>query len=267
MSALQSARQTLDRAAASDPQLPRHVAVIMDGNRRWAVRNGKPVQAGHRAGVENIRMAVRVCSDRGIAYLTCFAFSTENWKRTREEIDGLWSLAVEFLRSDLPELVRRGVRVRIIGDRSRLPGIVRQAAGAAERATSGNRGLCLTLALNYGARQEIVAAARALCAEVAAGRLRPQDVDESIFAAHLETADVPDPDLLIRTSGEQRLSNFLLWQIAYSEIWVTEVCWPEFTEADLVAALEDYARRQRRFGGGHSEDRGSAPAAGPGTAE
>lgn len=259
MSALQFARQTLQWAPASGRLLPRHVAVIMDGNRRWAIRNGKPVQAGHRAGVENIRMAVRVCSDRGIGYLTCFAFSTENWKRTHEEIDGLWSLAVEFLRSDLPELTRRGVRVRIIGDRNRLPGIVRQAAAAAERATASNRGMCLTLALNYGARQEIVAAARALCADVAAGRLAAADVDEECFAARLETAGVPDPDLLIRTSGEQRLSNFLLWQIAYSELWVTDVCWPEFSEADLVSALTEYGRRQRRFGGGSSEDPGVAP--------
>ena len=259
MSALQSARQRLDLATDPGRQLPRHVAVIMDGNRRWAARNGKPVQAGHRAGVENIRMAVRVCSDLGIAYLTCFAFSTENWKRTREEIDALWSLAVEFLHSDLPELIRRGVRVRIIGDRGRLPVIVRQAAAAAERATAGNQGLCLTLALNYGARQEIVAAARALCAEAASGRLDPRDVDEAAFASHLQTVGIPDPDLLIRTSGEQRLSNFLLWQIAYSEIWVTDVCWPEFSEADLTSALDEYARRQRRFGGGGGR---GAPAAG-----
>jgi len=229
--------------------LPPHVAVIMDGNRRWARRNGRTDHAGHRAGVENLRMAVRTCSDLGIAYLTCYAFSTENWKREAHEVEGLWSLALEFLRTELPDLIARGVRVRVIGDRRRLPLLVRQAVGTAEAATGRNRGLQLTLAMNYGSRQEIVGAARALAAEVAAGRLRAEDVDEQAFAAHLAMAGLPDPDLLIRTGGEIRVSNFLLWQIAYSEIWVTPLCWPEFGRADLVAALEDYRRRQRRFGG------------------
>jgi undecaprenyl diphosphate synthase len=250
---MRTAAETLERARLDASRLPRHVAVIMDGNRRWARRQGKPVLAGHRAGVENLRMVVRVLSDLGIPYLTCFAFSTENWKRSAEEVEGLWGLALEFLRTELPELVRRGVRVRVIGDRSRLPALVQNAAAVAERATASSRGLCLTLALNYGGRQEIVAAARALCADVAAGRLRPEQVDEATFAARLQTAGLPDPDLLIRTSGEQRLSNFLLWQLAYSEIWVTAACWPEFREADLLAALEDYGRRKRRFGGSDDE--------------
>ncbi len=233
--------------------LPRHVAIIMDGNRRWATRQGKPAAAGHRAGVENVRMAVRVCSDLGIAYLTCYAFSTENWKRASTEIEGLWSLLIEFLASDLPDLVRRHVRLRVIGDRQGLPLLVRQAVASAEAATSGGRGLQFVLALNYGSRQEIVAAARALCQDVAAGRLGPAQVDERALESRLSTAGMPDPDLVIRTSGEQRLSNFLLWQVAYSEFWVSEACWPEFREQDLRAALEDYRRRHRRFGGSGEE--------------
>ena len=242
--------------------LPRHVAVIMDGNRRWARRHGTDTDAGHRAGVVSLRGVVRVCSDLGIGYLTCYAFSTENWKRSRNEVDGLWALALEFLRSELPELVRRGVRVRVIGDRRGLPLLVRQAAAAAEAATARNGGLVLTLALNYGARQEIAAAARALCADVAAGRLRPEAVDEATLAARLETAGMPDPDLLIRTSGERRISNFLLWQIAYSEIWLTDALWPDFGEAELRNAIEDYRRRDRRFGGGAPEAAGPQPASG-----
>ena len=253
-------------AASHAPQgdpggaLPRHVAIIMDGNRRWARQHGSDTDTGHRAGVVSLRGIVRVCSRLGIGYLTCYALSTENWKRSEGEVNGLWSLASEFLRTELPELIRQGVRVRIIGDRRRLPLLVRQAAAAAEAATAGNRGLVLTLALNYGARQEIVSAARALCGAVAAGRLRPEDVDADAFAAHLETAGLPDPDLLIRTSGERRISNFLLWQIAYSEIWMTDALWPDFGEADLLAALEDYRRRDRRFGGGPAA---GAPGGGP----
>jgi undecaprenyl diphosphate synthase len=245
-------------APAGGGPLPRHVAVIMDGNRRWAQQRGADTDAGHRAGVISLRGVVRVCSDLGIGYLTCYAFSTENWKRSSREVEGLWTLALEFLRTELPELIRRGVRVRVIGDRAGLPPLVRQAAAAAETATARNRGLVLTLALNYGARQEITAAARALCAEVAAGRLRPEDVDESSVAAHLATAGMPDPDLLIRTSGEHRVSNFLLWQIAYSEIWLTDALWPDFGEAELRRALDDYRRRDRRFGGGAPEAAGGS---------
>jgi len=234
----------------ADRGLPRHVAIIMDGNRRWARREGRSDHAGHRAGVLSLRTAVRTCANLGIGYLTCYAFSTENWKRSADEVDGLWALAVEFLRSELPDLVRRDVRVRVIGDRQRLPAIVRQAAAAAEAGTARNRGLGLTLALNYGARQEIIHAVRSLCAEAAAGRLRPEEVDEAALEARLGTAGLPDPDLLIRTSGELRISNFLLWQIAYSEIWMTSALWPEFGEAELLAALQDYRRRDRRFGGG-----------------
>ncbi len=236
-------------AAVQGGDLPRHVAIIMDGNRRWARRSGRPDHAGHRAGVENLRMAVRTCSDLGIGYLTCYAFSTENWKRSRDEVEGLWSLALEFLRTELSELVARSVCVRVIGDRPGLPLLVRQAVNTAEAATGRNRGLCLTMAMNYGSRQEILGAVRALCSEAAAGRLRPEDVSEAAFQARLSTAGLPDPDLLIRTSGEMRISNFLLWQIAYSEIFVTPLCWPEFGRQDLLAALEEYRRRQRRFGG------------------
>jgi undecaprenyl diphosphate synthase len=241
-------------ASARGTGLPRHIAIIMDGNRRWARREGKSDTAGHRAGVVSLRTAVRLCSDLGVEYLTCYAFSTENWKRSAGEVEGLWALALEFLRSELPELVRQHVRVRVIGDRARLPLLVRQAAQAAESATGGSRGLGLTLALSYGARWEIALAARALCRDVASGALRPDDVDEEALAARLETAGMPDPDLLIRTGGEQRVSNFLLWQIAYSEIWVTPALWPDFGEAELREALEAYRRRDRRFGGGPGGD-------------
>ena len=240
---------SLPADASSLSPLPGHVAIIMDGNRRWARQHGCSDHAGHRAGVEKLRVAVRTCSDLGIKYLTCYAFSTENWKRSRDEVEGLWSLALEFLRTELSELVARSVCVRVIGDRPGLPLLVRQAVNTAEAATGRNRGLCLTMAMNYGSRQEILGAVRALCSEAAAGRLRPEDVSEAAFQARLSTAGLPDPDLLIRTSGEMRISNFLLWQIAYSEIFVTPLCWPEFGRQDLLAALEEYRRRQRRFGG------------------
>lgn len=240
---------SLPADASSLSPLPGHVAIIMDGNRRWAQRQGQAPIAGHRAGVENVRMAVRLCSDLGIRYLTCYAFSTENWKRSNQEVEGLWRLLIEFLSSDLPELIGRAVRLRVIGDRAGLPLFVRQAVASAEAATARGRGLTLVLALNYGSRQEIVAAVRALCQEVAAGRLRPDQVDAAQLEAHLTTAGIPDPDLVIRTSGEQRLSNFLLWQVAYSELWVTPALWPEFTRQDFLTALEDYRKRQRRFGG------------------
>jgi undecaprenyl diphosphate synthase len=230
-------------------EIPRHIAIIMDGNRRWAQRHGVDPAAGHRAGVENVRVAVRTCSDAGVSFLTLYAFSTENWKRGPEEVQSLWQLAVEFLHRELPELIARGVRVRVIGDRGKLPLPVRQAARAAEVATARNRGLQLILAMNYGSRQEIVDAARALCAEVAQGRLRPEDVNEEAFARHLWTAGIPDPDLVIRTSGEQRISNFLLWQIAYSELWTTDTCWPDFSRDELLAAMAAYGARRRRFGG------------------
>lgn len=241
--------------------VPRHVAIIMDGNRRWAREHGATPALGHRAGVENVRVAVRTCSDAGVEFLTLYAFSTENWKRSGDEVESLWSLAVEFLHTELPELLARRVRVRVIGRRAELPASVRQAARVAEAATRGNRGLQLVLALNYGARQEIVEAARALCREVAAGRLRPEDVDEACFARNLWTAGVPDPDLLIRTSGEQRVSNFLLWQIAYSEIWTTSTCWPEFTRTELLQALAAYASRRRRYGGSDPPGTGTGTAA------
>ena len=235
--------------ATSPGDIPRHLAIIMAGNRRWAAQRGVGPAAGHRAGVENMRVAVRTCSDIGVRFLTLYAFSTENWKRSADEVQSLWSLAVEFLQAELPELVTRGVRVRVIGQRAELPLSVRQAARAAEVATSLNRGLQLILAMNYGSRQEIVDAARALCTAVATGRLRPEDVNEEAFARKLWTAGVPDPDLVIRTSGEQRISNFLLWQIAYSELWTTSTYWPDFTREELLQAVAAYGSRQRRYGG------------------
>jgi undecaprenyl diphosphate synthase len=245
--------------AAGLAVVPRHVAIIMDGNRRWARQHGTSVAAGHRAGVENVRVAVRTCADVGVEFLTLYAFSTENWKRGREEVDSLWALAVEFLHAELPELLREGVRVRVIGRREELPPAVRRAAHLAETATRHNRRLHLVLAMNYGARQEIVAAARSLASACASGRLRPEDIDERAFADALWTRGLPDPDLVIRTSGEQRVSNFLLWQIAYSELWTTKTCWPDFSREELLAALRDYASRRRRFGGSDEDATPSAP--------
>jgi undecaprenyl diphosphate synthase len=230
-------------------RLPAHVAIIMDGNGRWAQRQGLPRSAGHRAGVRPVREVVQTCGELGIPVLTLYAFSTENWKRPRPEVDLLMDLCVEVLDREVAELHAKGVRLRGIGRRAGLPAAVRQALERAEARTAANRGLQLVLALNYGGRQEVVDAVRRLAADVQAGRLRPDDIDEARLAAAMDTAGLPEPDLLIRCGGEMRLSNFLLWECAYSEFLVTPVPWPEFGRADLLAALAEFQRRQRRFGG------------------
>jgi len=233
-----------------DPRrLPRHVAIIMDGNGRWALRQGLPRVAGHRAGVETLRAIVETCVEAGIEVLTVYAFSTENWKRPQEEVNALMDLLVEYLRKELPELKRNGVRVRAIGDIAPLPLAAQQELLRAQAETAEERKLVLNIAVNYGGRAELVRAARLLATEVLAGSLRPEEIDEDTFAKFLYTAGLPDPDLIIRPSGEMRLSNFLLWQSAYSELWITSTLWPDFMPADLWAAIAGYQRRHRRFGG------------------
>jgi len=228
--------------------LPRHIAIIMDGNGRWAQARGLPRIAGHRQGAEAVRRTVRAAGELGIPYLTLFGFSSENWKRPLTEIDDLMGLLRHYLRGEIAELHRNGVRLRVIGDRERLaPDIVTLIANA-EELTRENSGVNLTIALSYGGRAEIVAAVRMLAAKAAAGELPADEIDEAVISRHLFTADIPDPDLLIRTSGEQRISNFLLWQCAYSELVFTKTLWPDFGRADLEQAIADFGCRERRYG-------------------
>jgi len=228
--------------------LPRHIAIIMDGNGRWAKARGLPRAQGHRAGAESVRDAVETCTQLGIEYLTLYAFSSENWKRPQKEIDALMKLLERFLRDKLPEMLKKNVRFHTIGQIEKLPQKCRDQIQRATESTRHNTGLNLILALSYGAREEIVDAARALAVKVANGEIDPDSIDDSLFASHLYTADIPDPDLLIRTSGECRISNFLLWQISYSEIVISQKNWPDFRDADLRDAVKEYAKRHRRFG-------------------
>ena len=228
---------------------PRHVAIIMDGNGRWAAKRGLPRLAGHRAGAKAVREVIAAAIELEIAYLTIYSFSSENWTRPKDEVFGLMKLFVEVLERELENLERMHVRVLVIGELDDVPS---ETAGAFRRCverTAGNSGLTLVVALNYGGRAEIVAAAHSLAVDAAEGRIRPEEVDDELFASRLETVDIPDPDLVIRTSGEMRVSNFLLWQIAYSELWVTSVLWPDFGRADLLRAVVDFQKRTRRFGG------------------
>lgn len=236
-------------AEAQAAKGPRHVAIIMDGNGRWARRRGLPRTFGHRAGVEALREVVRAAPDQGIEVLTVYAFSTENWRRPKAEVDELMRLLVEFIDRDLPDLVREGARVRIIGDRNGLPADAQAAIVRAESATAGNARMELVIALNYGSRQEMVEAARRLAGRVATGELAPADIDEAAVAAELWTAGLPDVDLLIRSGGERRLSNFLLWQCVYAELYFSDVLWPDFRPQHLTEAIAYYRTRERRFGG------------------
>jgi undecaprenyl diphosphate synthase len=238
-------------AEAIDPdRLPAHIAIIMDGNGRWARRRSLPRIAGHRAGVEPVRITVETCARVGIKALTLYAFSVENWKRPRTEVEALWRLLRIYLRRELPEMLENDIRFEAIGRLDALPGFVQQELEAAREATSRNRGLQVNLAINYGGRAELVDAVNALIAEARAeGRLDRLEITEQAIARRLYTSGLPDPDLLIRTSGEMRISNFLLWQIAYAELYVTETLWPDFRRSDLLKALIDYQKRDRRFGG------------------
>jgi undecaprenyl diphosphate synthase len=227
---------------------PRHVAIIMDGNGRWAKARGLPRAAGHRQGAEAVRRAVEAAQELGIAYLTLYAFSSENWKRPRTEVDDLMGLLRLYLRRELAELHANNVRLRFIGDRDQLSRDLVALIDEAEGKTAGNTGLTLVVAINYGSQHEIIEAARALAAEAAAGRLEVDDITEESFASRLQTRDIPDPDLLIRTSGEQRLSNFLLWQSAYAELVFLDLLWPDFNKGSLEDAIHEYHRRERRYG-------------------
>jgi undecaprenyl diphosphate synthase len=227
----------------------RHLALIMDGNGRWATRQGLPRVAGHRAGLEAVRRLVKAAIERDIAYLTLYSFSTENWSRPVEEVGELMALLRFFIRSDLATLHRQNVRIRIIGRREGLQADIRALLDEAETTTRDNTGLTLVVAFNYGARAEIADAVKRLAGEVAAGRLAPEAIDEALIGASLDTAGIPDPDLLIRSSGEQRISNFLLWQCAYTEFVFSPVLWPDFDAAALDDCLGEFARRHRRFGG------------------
>jgi undecaprenyl diphosphate synthase len=238
-------------AEAIDPnRLPAHVAVIMDGNGRWAKRRNLPRVAGHKAGVEPVRVTVETCARLGIRALTLYAFSVENWKRPRAEVDTLWRLLRIYLRRELPNLRRNDIRLAAIGRVQALPAQAREELEAAVQATSSNHGLQVNLAINYGGRNEVVDAVNAILDEARRkGRLDSLTVDDAAIASHLYTAGLPDPDLLIRTSGEMRISNFLLWQIAYAELYVTGTLWPDFTRTELLRAILDYQKRDRRFGG------------------
>ena len=229
--------------------LPRHLAIIMDGNGRWANARGLPRIAGHRAGAETVDRITTECARLGLEALTIYSFSSENWKRPADEVDALMTLCHAHLVEQRDRMIENGIRFRRIGRREGLPASVLDAADACEEATREATGLTLCLALNYGARAEIVDAARGLAEAVRDGRLEPEAIDESRFAAALDTDGLPDPDLLLRTAGEMRLSNFLLWQVSYAELVVTEVAWPDFGVADLHAALETFSGRSRRFGG------------------
>lgn len=230
------------------PNIPRHLAVIMDGNGRWAERRKRPRAIGHRAGARSVNLCIDFCLEQGVEALTLFAFSSENWGRPEEEVGALMKLFLNALEREVEELGRRGVRVRFIGERERFGAVLREKMDAAEASTRHNRRLTLSIAASYGGRQDIASAARALAQDVADGKLRPEDIDEAAVAARMALADLPAPDLFIRTGGDQRISNFLLWQLAYTELWFTETLWPELDTATLRRALEDYAQRERRFG-------------------
>lgn len=229
-------------------RIPRHLAIIMDGNGRWAEQRRLPRIAGHRRGVETVQSIVKECRTLGVSYLTLYAFSSENWGRPEEEVSALMELLGRYLKSELETMLDRRIRLNVIGETSRLPAEVRRVLEESVARTAGNTEMVLTLALSYGARNELVRAARFLAEEALAGRISPDAIDESALGKALDTADLPDPDLLIRTSGEMRVSNFMLWQLAYTELYFCEALWPDFNDRELHLAFQEFGRRQRRFG-------------------
>ncbi|MEI7811295.1 MAG: isoprenyl transferase [Ignavibacteria bacterium] len=228
--------------------IPAHIAIIMDGNGRWARQRGLPRAAGHKQGVETVRDIVKACVGLGVKYLTLYTFSTENWKRPKDEVSTLMRLIVRSLQNETDELHSNGVRLTTIGNRSSLPDLVQNQLNNAMKKTADNGVMTLNLALSYGSRWEIIESVRKIAELVKRGEISVDEIDESLLSAHLTTRNMPDPDLLIRSGGEYRVSNFLLWQIAYSEIYVSDVLWPEFTRSRLYEAIEDYQKRERRFG-------------------
>jgi undecaprenyl diphosphate synthase len=243
-----SAARSSDAHGDDAPRKPRHIAIVMDGNGRWAERRHRPRTMGHRAGAKTVRMCVRFCVEQRIEALTLFAFSSENWKRPKEEVGALMSLFLRSLDREVKELHQHGVRLRFIGERTHFSAAIRERMHDAETLTAGNSALNLTIAASYGGRWDIVQASRALARAVADGKLDPEAIDEATFGAQLGLAGLPEPDLLIRTGGDHRISNFLLWQMAYTELWFTETLWPDLDEAELQRALTDFAARERRFG-------------------
>jgi len=236
-------------SAQARANLPSHVAIIMDGNGRWAKQRHLPRVEGHREGAESVRAVVRAAGEAGIKYLTVYAFSVENWGRPKDEVDTLMKYLARYLKNEIPELNRNNVRLEAIGQIYRLPEFVQQQLEKTKAALARNNGLTLILALSYGSRTEIVEAVRDIATKVQKGKLDPAEITEQTISQHLYTKNFPDPDLLIRTSGEMRVSNFLLWQISYAELVVTPTLWPDFRKAQLFDALEEYGRRHRRFGG------------------
>lgn len=229
--------------------IPKHIGIIMDGNGRWAKKKGLPRSLGHKAGVETIREIVKVSSNIGIKYLTLYAFSTENWKRPKEEVSALMKLLVEYLKKEVKELHENNVIINFIGNISMLPSICQNELINAKEKTKNNTGLCLNLALNYGGRDEIILAIKDIVKEAKSGKLNEEDIDEKLISSKLYTKGIDDPDIIIRPSGEYRLSNFLLWQSAYSELWFSDIFWPDFDSSDLYKAIYDFQKRDRRFGG------------------
>ncbi len=241
--------ESVDYDSLMNLKLPKHVACIMDGNGRWAKKRGLPRSAGHRQGVEIVKSIVRMSSDIGIKSLTLYAFSTENWKRPKSEVSILMDLLVEYLRNEIEELHQNNVKLLILGDSSKLPSKVRAEIESSKEKTGSNTGMTLNIALNYGSRSEIVSAVKSIASKVDGGEISIDDIDEDMISNNLDTYGQPDPDLLIRTSGEQRLSNFLLYQLAYSEMIFLDCFWPDLSNEEYAKALTLYAKRQRRFGG------------------
>lgn len=241
-------KQKLEKSIDKD-NIPKHIAIIMDGNGRWAKQRKLPRTMGHKAGVETIRRVIKESHVLGIKYLTLYAFSTENWKRPDDEVSALMKLLVDYLRSELAELNKNEVVIRVLGDVKKLPKDAQKEILEAIEVTKNNKGIVLNIAFNYGGRDEIVRATKLVAKEVKNGNLDIEDIDENIFEKYLYTNGTPDPDLIIRPSGEQRISNFLLWQCAYSEFWYSNVCWPDFKEEHLHEAIYDYQNRDRRYGG------------------
>ena len=228
--------------------IPKHIAIIMDGNGRWAKAKNLPRALGHKAGVETIRRIIKEADRLGVKYMTLYAFSTENWKRPKDEVSTLMKLLVQYLKEEISELHEKGVVINVLGDSSKLPKDCIDEIQKAKEITKNNTGIIMNVALNYGGRDEIIRATRAIAEMVALGEIKPSDIDNEMFENHLYTKDMPDPDIIIRPSGEQRLSNFLLWQCAYSEFWYSNINWPDFTEEDLRRAIYDFQNRDRRFG-------------------
>ena len=242
-------RKTKKHGLDTSRDLPVHIAVIMDGNGRWAARRGLPRNAGHREGANTLKRVVKECNAIGIKYLTAFAFSTENWNRPRQEVNALMQLLLEFLQNAEKEMAGTNIRITVIGDTDKLSEEIRNEIDRVVANTAANTGLNLVIALNYGSRCEIAAAAARIARDVREGRIEPEDVDEELFSNYLYTSGIPDPDLVIRPSGEYRLSNFLLWQSSYSEFWYSDILWPDFSKEHLYQAISDYQNRNRRFGG------------------